>query len=156
MLLYIFKSFTGYFTFIWASLVAPMEKNLPAMQETLVQSLWDPGSIPGSGRSTGIGNGNPLQSSCLENPHGQRSPVGYSPGGLKESDRAEQLHFDFTLIPIILFPSPIGDRKASCKPVCRLQSDTIETWMEGHSWRKSGQLTLPLCVTVPKGKKWGK
>ena len=28
----------------------------------------DPGSIPGSGRSTGEGNGNPLQSSCLENP----------------------------------------------------------------------------------------
>ena len=28
----------------------------------------DPGSIPGSGRSTGKGNGNPLQHSCLENP----------------------------------------------------------------------------------------
>ena len=28
----------------------------------------DTGSIPGSGRSTGGGNGNPLQYSCLENP----------------------------------------------------------------------------------------
>ena len=28
----------------------------------------DPGSIPGSGRSPGEGNGNPLQYSCLENP----------------------------------------------------------------------------------------
>ena len=28
----------------------------------------DPGSIPGSGRSPGTGNGNPLQYSCLENP----------------------------------------------------------------------------------------
>ena len=28
----------------------------------------DRGSIPGSGRSLGEGNGNPLQSSCLENP----------------------------------------------------------------------------------------
>ena len=27
----------------------------------------DPGSIPGSGRSLGEGNGNPLQYSCLEN-----------------------------------------------------------------------------------------
>ena len=27
----------------------------------------DPGSIPGSGRSPGDGNGNPLQYSCLEN-----------------------------------------------------------------------------------------
>ena len=28
----------------------------------------DPGSIPGSGRSPGAGNGNPLQYPCLENP----------------------------------------------------------------------------------------
>ena len=28
----------------------------------------DPGSIPGSGRSPGEGNGNPLQKSCLGNP----------------------------------------------------------------------------------------
>ena len=28
----------------------------------------DPGSTPGSGRSPGEGNGNPLQYSCLENP----------------------------------------------------------------------------------------
>ena len=28
----------------------------------------DPGSIPGFGRSSGEGNGNPLQYSCLENP----------------------------------------------------------------------------------------
>ena len=28
----------------------------------------DPGSIPGSGRSPGKGNGNPLQYSCLEDP----------------------------------------------------------------------------------------
>ena len=30
-------------------------------------SAGDPGSIPGSGRSPGEGNGNPLQYSCLEN-----------------------------------------------------------------------------------------
>ena len=34
----------------------------------------------------GEGNGNPLQYSCLENPHGQRSLAGYSPWGRKESD----------------------------------------------------------------------
>ena len=33
-------------------------------------SAGDPGSIPGSGRSPGEGNGNPLQYSCLENPMG--------------------------------------------------------------------------------------
>ena len=31
-------------------------------------SVGDPGSIPGSGRSPGEGNSNPLQYSCLENP----------------------------------------------------------------------------------------
>ena len=39
----------------------------------------DLGLIPGLGRSSGEGHGNPLQYSCLENPHGQRSLAGYSP-----------------------------------------------------------------------------
>ena len=39
----------------------------------------DADSIVELGRSPGEGHGNPLQCSCLENPHGQRSPVGYSP-----------------------------------------------------------------------------
>ena len=43
------------------SLITQMIKNLPVMQET-----W--GSIPGLGRLSGEGNGNPLQYSCLENP----------------------------------------------------------------------------------------
>ena len=47
----------------WASLMAQMVENLPAMRETWVLSL---GSIPGLGRSPG-GHGNPLQYSCLEN-----------------------------------------------------------------------------------------
>ena len=37
----------------------------------------DVSSIPGAGRSSGGGHGNPLQYSCLENPHGQRSLAGY-------------------------------------------------------------------------------
>ena len=49
------------------------------------------GSILGLGRSPGEGNGNPLQYSCLENLHGQRSLVGYSPWGHKESDTTEWL-----------------------------------------------------------------
>ena len=39
----------------------------------------DMGSILGSGRSPGEGNGNPLQYSCLENPMDRRSLAGYSP-----------------------------------------------------------------------------
>ena len=39
----------------------------------------DPGLIPGLGRSSGEGNGTPLQYSCMEKPSGRRSIVGYSP-----------------------------------------------------------------------------
>ena len=47
----------------------------------------DLGSIPGSGRSPGEGHGNPLQCSCLENPHGERSLAGSSPWGCKSQRR---------------------------------------------------------------------
>jgi len=43
------------------------------------------------GRSPGGGHTNPLQYSCLENPHGQRSLVDCSPWGCKESDTTEHL-----------------------------------------------------------------
>ena len=47
------------------SLVAHMVKHLPTMRKTRFD--------PWSGRSSGEGNGNPLQYSCLENPmHGKR------------------------------------------------------------------------------------
>ena len=41
-------------------------------------SAEDPGSIPGSVRSPGEGNGNPLQCSCLENPMDRGVFVGLS------------------------------------------------------------------------------
>ena len=51
--------------------------------------MEDPGSTPGSGRYPREGNGNPLQ--LTGESHGQRSLVGYSPQGRKESDTTEQL-----------------------------------------------------------------
>ena len=44
-------------------------------------NVGDLGLIPGLGRSPGGEHGNPLQYSCLESPHGQRSLAGYSPWG---------------------------------------------------------------------------
>ena len=44
----------------------------------------DMGSIPGLGSFPRGGHGNPLQYFRLENPHGQRSLVGYNPWGHKE------------------------------------------------------------------------
>ena len=54
-------------------------------------SEGDLGSVCGLGRSPRGGHGNPLQHSCLENPPGQRSLVGYSPQGCKELDMTEWL-----------------------------------------------------------------
>ena len=62
-----------------------MIKNLPA-------NVGDAGLIPGLGRSTGEGNGNPFKYSCLGKTHGQRSLVGYNPWVAKESDTTEQLN----------------------------------------------------------------
>ena len=50
----------------------------------------DLGSIPGSGRSPGEGNSNPLQYFCLEKIYGQRSLADNSPWVCKESDMTEQ------------------------------------------------------------------
>ena len=50
--------------FLGASQVVLVVKNLPAN----AGDLRDTGLIPGSRRSPGGGNGNPLQYSCLENP----------------------------------------------------------------------------------------
>ena len=59
-------------------------KNPPGMRETWIQCLsWED--------SPGGGHGNPLQCSCLENPHGQRSLVGYSPWGFKELGTTERV-----------------------------------------------------------------
>ena len=102
-----------------ASQVAQLVKNPPAMQETLcigkfpwrrdrlptpvfmgfpggsdgkesAFNVGDLGLILGLGRSPGGGHVNPLQYSCLENPHGQRSLEGYSPWGPKELNMTER------------------------------------------------------------------
>ena len=60
------------------------------------QNVVHLGLIPGLGRSPGGGHGNPFQYSYIDNSHGQRSLVGYSPWGCKESDVTEQLSAQHT------------------------------------------------------------
>ena len=78
------QRFATYYDGQRASLVAQVVKNLPAMQETWVQS-------EGLGRFPGGEHGNPLKYACLENPYAQRSLAGSSPWGRKESDTTEEL-----------------------------------------------------------------
>ena len=51
--------------------------------------IRDTGSIPPSGRSPGGGNGNPLQSSCLENPMDRGAWRAIAHGVVQESDTTE-------------------------------------------------------------------
>ena len=73
----------------WISLVAQTVKRLPTMQETRFQSL---------GGEDALEKDMATHSSILAwKSHGQRSLVGYSPWGRKESDTTERLHFHFSL-----------------------------------------------------------
>ena len=61
-----------------------MVKNQPV-------NAGDTSSIPGSGRSPGEGNGNPIRYSCLGNAM-DGSLAGYSPRGGKKWDLTERLN----------------------------------------------------------------
>ena len=61
----------------------------PGKPPDIYRAVGDLGLIPGLGRFPGGGHGNPLQYSCLENPHEQKSLSGYSRWGCKESDTTE-------------------------------------------------------------------
>ena len=65
-------------------------KNPPA-------SVGDAGLIPGSEGSPGVGNGNPLQYSCLEN------PMHKEPGGL-QSLRLQRVRHDGVTTLSLFFP----------------------------------------------------
>ena len=86
----------------WASLVAQMVKNLPAIQETQVQSL---------------GRKDPLEKEWQPTPvllsgefHGQRSLMDYSPWSHKESDTTERL----TLSLHFHVEVKVGHRRNAC------------------------------------------
>ena len=80
--------FNKLYLYNWASQVVLVVKNLPAN----AGDIRDAVSIPGLGRSSGGGNGNPIQYSCLENPMDRgawRAP--HDPQDCKESTQLRWL-----------------------------------------------------------------
>ena len=72
----------------WVKTVMGLPRWLSGKESTC--KAGDLGSVPGSGRSPGEGNGNPPTPVFLPGrPHGERSLVGYSPWGHKDSDTTE-------------------------------------------------------------------
>ena len=74
--------------------------SLVAQTQEFAFNAGDPGLIPGSGRSPGEGNGNPLQYSCLENPVDWGAWQAIVRGVAKSQDTTERvaLHFNFRKI----------------------------------------------------------
>ena len=89
----------------------------------------DPGSIPGSGRSSGEGNGSPLQCSCLENPMGGGAWWATVHGVTKSRTRLS----DFTNLTLT-------GKKSDCQgrthKRCR-----FDPWVGKISWRRTWQPT---------------
>ena len=86
--------------------------------------MGDQGSIPGSGRSPGGGNGNPLQYSCPENAMVRRSLAGYSQWGHKETDVTERLTTHSTTQKDMMsyqFPS----MEISCQTIVKYHNQDI-------------------------------
>ena len=104
----------------------------------------DLGLIPGSGRSPGEGGGNSLPTPVFlpGESHGQRSLVGYSPWGHKESDTTEGLS-----TPISITPNQGLDSKLS--PQTRQSDAQSDTPGEGQALPGSVTLHWTSRCTVP-------
>ena len=82
----------------WEAQVAQMVKNLPA-------NSGDASLIPGSGRSSGEGNGTPLQYSCLENPMDRGAWWAIVHGVSQSWIRLKQLHTHAHILKFLIIHS---------------------------------------------------
>ena len=85
------KYYQKFATLPWTSLLAQTVK-------CLAYNVGDLGSTPGVGRSSGEGNGNPLQYSCLENPMDREAWWATVHGVTKSQTRLSEFTFTFTMI----------------------------------------------------------
>ena len=115
----------------WASLLAQWVNNAPVMQETQETRVWS----LGLGRSPGGGNGNILPGKS----HGQRSLVGYSPWGWKESDTTEvtdHAHMHTLKITSLLILQETQDKKKAPPHLQWGGKAPCDTWVQ-------------LCIQIP-------
>ena len=92
------------------------------------------GSISGLGRSPGGGPDNPLQSSCLENLHGQSSLMGYSPCSHKESDMPEATQHACT---------QSGPCSGICLPLKLMTADCLGLHLSSPERRRAPESQMP-------------
>ena len=98
--------------------------------------IRDAGSIPRSGRSPGGEHDNPLQYSCLENLHEEKSLAGFSSWGCKESHMIEATEQSCThIVRMSMLPRFI--HRFNTIPIkmpgglfCRYRKDDLKIYME--------------------------
>ena len=96
-----------------------MVKKLPAN----AGDIRDLSSIPGLGRSPGVGNGNPLQNFLSGKSQGQRSLAGYSPRGGRELNMTEWLSSGIQVLKLGDCPLPhLSPLLASRNDLCWFRS----------------------------------
>ena len=112
-------------------------KNLPA-------NAGDSGLFPGSGRSPGGRNGNPLQYFCLENPMDREARQALVHGIAKESDTTEQLHF--TSLHFTSVQNRASLVAQTVKNLPAMLEPRFNPWMKKIPWRREWQ---PTPVSLP-------
>ena len=83
---------------IYFSIISLILSKVGSDGKASVYNAGDPCSIPGSGRSPGEGNGNPLQYYCLENPMDRGAWQATVHGVSKSRTRLSDFTFTFTLL----------------------------------------------------------
>ena len=101
-------------------------------------SAGDGGSIPGSGRSSGEGNGNPLQYSCLGNPV-DRGAWGSTVGVTKDLNTTYWLSND--LLAVLLGLPMWHCSKELPAIIVRRKTCRFDLWVRKIPWRREWQPT---------------
>ena len=119
-------------------------KHFPGGSEVKASAcnVGDLGLVPGSGRFPWRRKWQPTPVFLPGESQGQRSLVGYSPRGRKESDTTEWLHFHFHMLYKSVSPSAVSD---SVRPQRRQSTRLL------HLWHFPGKSTRVGCHFLLQG-----
>ena len=153
---------------LWASQVVLMVKSPSAN----AGDARDAGSVPGSGRSPGVGNGTPLQYSCLRNPMDSEARWARVHGATKSWPRPAHPHTpphtSITLLPVTVLWYPTSFAKSEiitegrpCPPFPHLSITRFpHMWyflyytLSGHPHKSQASRQPAMAAFAPRINSW--